>query len=239
MQVATHRSVHISYSTAAMVAHPSRSARRLLFKVEVRVLAAELETSRSEETPEGMPHAPVVSSLRRALAVLARSAVRAVVTRRSPQAAQPVVPRRATLALAVVVLTTSERRVRGLEAMVARASWSSNSTDDPPTMPAENEHLAKAIGELNQSIQQLRSELVRKDVYLEARDADRRRLTRLEDQKVDRTEVTGIVEDLNEIKGTLKFVSRTMWVSLVFPLFVMVVGAVLLGRMTWLRDGSP
>jgi hypothetical protein len=99
-------------------------------------------------------------------------------------------------------------------------------------MPAENEHLAKAIGELNQSIQQLRSELVRKDVYLEARDADRRRLTRLEDQKVDRTEVTGIAEDLNEIKGTLKFVSRTMWVSLVFPLFVMVVGAVLLGRMT-------
>lgn len=65
--------------------------------------------------------------------------------------------------------------------------------------------LATVVNDLRSSLDQLRVELVRKDVYEAERAADR-------------AEVVTIVEDVREIKDTMKWLSRTLVASLVLPL---------------------
>lgn len=65
--------------------------------------------------------------------------------------------------------------------------------------------LTAAILELRTAVNQLRDDLVRKDVYTAERAADR-------------AEVQGLREDVAEIKGTMRWLSRTLVASLLIPL---------------------
>lgn len=65
--------------------------------------------------------------------------------------------------------------------------------------------LTAAILELRTAVNQLRDDLVRKDVYTAERTADR-------------AEVQGLREDVAEIKGTMRWLSRTLVASLLIPL---------------------
>lgn len=72
-------------------------------------------------------------------------------------------------------------------------------------MTDPSEQLVPAIKSLERAVEALRNDLVRKDVY----EAER---------KADKAEVTGITEDVREIKDTLRWLSRTLVASLVLPL---------------------
>lgn len=65
--------------------------------------------------------------------------------------------------------------------------------------------LTRAVSDLNGSIDKLRDELVRKDVYTEQRQNDR-------------DAVAVVVDDVKEIKDTLRWLSRSVVASLVIPL---------------------
>lgn len=65
--------------------------------------------------------------------------------------------------------------------------------------------LTNAIRSLERTVDKLRDELVRKDVYTAERETDR-------------AEVTSLREDVSEIKGTLTWLSRTLVASLLLPL---------------------
>lgn len=65
--------------------------------------------------------------------------------------------------------------------------------------------LAEAIRELKVVVEQLRHDLVRKDVYTAERETDR-------------AEVHSLREDVSEIKSTLTWLSRTLVASLLLPL---------------------
>lgn len=67
-----------------------------------------------------------------------------------------------------------------------------------------NGALTAAVNALQVSVEQLRNDLVRKDVY----DAER---------NADRAEVATVAADVAEIKGTLSWLSRTLVASLVIP----------------------
>ena len=70
-------------------------------------------------------------------------------------------------------------------------------------MTETESQLASAVRELKASIEKLRSELVRKDVYEVERDSVR--------------------EDVKDIKDTLRWLSRTLVASLLMPLISSVV----------------
>ncbi len=72
-------------------------------------------------------------------------------------------------------------------------------------MTGEDKQLLAAINDLRGSLDQLRAELVRKDVYEAERTSDR-------------AEVANLVEDVREIKDTMKWLSRTLVASLALPL---------------------
>ena len=65
--------------------------------------------------------------------------------------------------------------------------------------------LATAIRDLQRSVELLRDDLVRKDVYTAEREADR-------------AEVKALREDVTEIKSTMSWLSRTLVASLLIPL---------------------
>lgn len=65
--------------------------------------------------------------------------------------------------------------------------------------------LVQAIADLKTSVNSLRDELVRKDVYVEARAADK-------------AEVAALAADLGEIKGTITWLMRTVVASLAMPI---------------------
>ncbi len=71
-------------------------------------------------------------------------------------------------------------------------------------MTDPSDPLVAAVHGLQLSIDQLRTELVRKDVYEAERAADR-------------AEVAGLRESVTEIKGTLTWLSRTLVASLLLP----------------------
>ena len=70
-------------------------------------------------------------------------------------------------------------------------------------MTESESQLANAVRDLKSSIEKLRSELVRKDVYEVERDSVR--------------------EDVKDIKDTLRWLSRTLVASLLMPLISSVV----------------
>jgi hypothetical protein len=72
------------------------------------------------------------------------------------------------------------------------------------TVTDSNDPLVTAVRGLQLSVDQLRTELVRKDVY----EAER---------ETDRAEVAGLRESVKEIKGTLTWLSRTLVASLLLP----------------------
>lgn len=72
-------------------------------------------------------------------------------------------------------------------------------------MPDSADPLAAAIRDLKTAVDELRVDLVRKDVYTAEREADR-------------AEVKTLREDVTDIKGTLTWLSRTLVASLLVPL---------------------
>ncbi len=69
----------------------------------------------------------------------------------------------------------------------------------------ETDPLASAIRALQSSVDQLRNDLVRKDVYMAERETDR-------------AEVASLRSDVAEVKGTMSWLSRTLVASLLIPL---------------------
>jgi len=72
-------------------------------------------------------------------------------------------------------------------------------------VPDPHDQLAKAVSSLERTIDKLRDELVRKDVYTAEREADR-------------AEVTTLRDSVAKIEGTLTWLSRTLVASLLLPL---------------------
>lgn len=77
-------------------------------------------------------------------------------------------------------------------------------------MTEDDRQLTSAIRDLKQTVDSLRVELVRKDVY----NAER---------KADRAEVDALKEDVGELKGTLTWLSRALVTSLLMPLISTVI----------------
>lgn len=65
--------------------------------------------------------------------------------------------------------------------------------------------LTSAIHELKTVVEQLRADLVRKDVYMAERETDR-------------AEVKSLRDAVTEIKGTLSWLSRSLVVSILMPI---------------------
>lgn len=72
-------------------------------------------------------------------------------------------------------------------------------------MDSSEPALVGAVRDLRVSVDKLRDELVRKDVYEAERAADR-------------AEVQSLREDVSDIKGTMRWLSRTIVASLLIPI---------------------
>ena len=70
---------------------------------------------------------------------------------------------------------------------------------------ASESQLARVVGDLKTSVDKLREELVSKDVYTAQREADQ-------------NTVKDIRDDVDDIKSPLRWVSRSLVISLVLPL---------------------